>query len=96
VPIVIKGTGPRLVIYCLYGEDAMGADLDPDKLTWNPTAEGWRMTAPTDAGDVTWMTNMLDARAPRIAVHDVNAPVDDQDDSSRASEALKIDWGALG
>ncbi|NEJ79141.1 hypothetical protein GR268_20855 [Rhizobium leguminosarum] len=38
VPIVVKGVGSRLVIYCLYGEDAMEADLEVEKLTWNPTA----------------------------------------------------------
>ena len=49
VPIVVKGVGPRLVIYCLFGEDAMNADMDVAKLTWNPTADNWAMTAPTEA-----------------------------------------------
>jgi hypothetical protein len=38
-PIVIKGTGPRLVIYCLYGEKAMEGAAKPNPLTWNPTGE---------------------------------------------------------
>ena len=96
VPIVVKGAGPRLVIYCVYGEDAMGADLDVDKLTWNPTGKGWSMTAPTGAGDVGWMTKMLQERAPRITVHDVNVPVEEQDAPEPEAQVLEIDWGALG
>lgn len=96
VPIVIKGVGSRLVIYCLFGEDAMDADMDIPKLNWNPTAGNWAMTAPTDAGDITWMNKTLKERAPRITAHDVNAPADKEEESSTSSQALKIDWGALG
>lgn len=97
VPIVVKGVGSRLVIYCLFGEDAMDADMDVERLNWNPTAGNWSMTAPTDAGDIDWMNNTLKDRAPRIKVHDVSAPADDADEEkSSSSQALKIDWGALG
>ena len=37
VPIVVKGNGARLVIYCLYNEAAMEAGEDIDPITWNPT-----------------------------------------------------------
>ncbi|TIO80572.1 MAG: hypothetical protein E5X74_32390 [Mesorhizobium sp.] len=96
VPIVVKGVGSRLVIYCLFGEDAMDADMDIPKLNWNPTAGNWAMTAPTDAVDVAWMNKTLKERAPRIAVHDVNAAPADEEDAAAASQELTIDWGALG
>lgn len=96
VPIMVKGVGSRLVIYCLYGEDAMEADTDVEKLNWNPTAGNWAMTAPTDAGDVAWMSKTLKERAPRIMVHDVRALADEEEETSSSSQALKIDWGALG
>lgn len=96
VPIVVKGVGSRLVIYCLFGEDAMDAGLDVDKLGWNPTAGDWVMTAPTDAVDVPWMNKTLRERASRISVHDVRvAPADEEATNSSAQE-LKIDWGAIG
>lgn len=95
-PIVLKGVGSRLVIYLLFGENAMEADLQVDKLNWNPTAGNWAMTAPCDAEDVDWMNNALKDRAPRIKVHDANSPADTDEDSSSASQGLKIDWGALG
>lgn len=95
-PIVLKGAGSRLVIYLLYGENAMEADLEVGKLSWNPTAGDWSMTAPSDADDVIWMNNALKDRAPRIKVHDVDAAVEHEEESSSGEQALKIDWGALG
>lgn len=96
VPIVVKGVGSRLVIYCLYGEDAMEADLEVDKLTWNPTAGNWAMTALTDADDVKWMNDTLAKRCPRITVHDVNVAVDEEEENSTATaKSLTVNWGAL-
>lgn len=94
-PIVLKGVGSRLVIYLLYGENAMEADLAIDKLGWNPTAGDWSMSAPCNADDVTWMNNALKDRAPRIKVHDVDAASDEDEESAAGLQALKIDWGAL-
>jgi hypothetical protein len=101
VPIMVKGHGPRLVIYCLYNEAAMEAGKDIDSINWNPTGgSAWRMTAPSEADDVIWMNDTLKSRAPRIGVHDVASPpaddVDDDDSTSVSANALKIDWGVLG
>jgi len=96
VPIVVKGSGCRLVIYLLFGEDAMDADLAVDALSWNPTAGNWSMTAPAEASDVDWMNKTLKARAPRVSVHDVSTAPSDQDTESTASATeLAINWGAL-
>lgn len=98
VPIVIKGNGPRLVIYCLYGEDAMEAGKEINRLHWNPTGGDWSMTAPCDRDDVGWMTKTLQSRAPRISVHEVGeAPPSDahQDKASSESSELVIDWKGM-
>ena len=95
VPIVVKGAGPRVVIYLLYNEDAIEAGADIDKLGSNPTAGDWRITAPCDDGDAAWMNKTLKSRAPRISVHPADqAPADDDDAGS--AKALEINWGALG
>jgi hypothetical protein len=94
VPIVIKGAGPRVVIYCLYGEDAMEADLDVDPLIENPTAGDWRATAPCEAEDVAWMNTTLKTRASRISVHDVAEEPEDEDTVKRGA-AFTIDWEAV-
>lgn len=99
VPIVVKGNGPRLVIYCLYNEAAMEIGKDIDQLNWNPTGSNdWQITAPSESADVGWMNNTLKSRAPRITIHDAaSPPADDEDNHATASvnEALKIDWGVL-
>jgi hypothetical protein len=98
-PIVVKGNGPRLVIFCHYNEAAMEADKDIAALNWNPTAgSDWRITAPSEADDVDWMNNTLRSRAPRITVHDVAAQPADEDEraeSAAHAQPLAINWGVL-
>ena len=93
VPIVFEGAGPRVVVYCLYDEDAMEAGLDVDALATNPTAGDWKVTTPCEAKDVGWMNKSLTTRAPRITAHDVDQPPVDKEEPSATS--LEIDWGAL-
>jgi hypothetical protein len=96
-PIVFKGTGSRVVIYCLYNEAAMEAGLAVDPLNTNPTAGDWCATAPCEAVDADWMNKTLKNRAARITVHDVGqAP--EEEESSMATPAIpdfEINWKAL-
>lgn len=93
IPIVFSGSGPRLVIYCLYDKKAMGGSLDIDPLPFNPTAGDWRATAPCEPDDVDWMNSGLKARAPRITVHEADkAPTGG---ATGATKALQVDWEAL-
>jgi len=96
VPIVVKGAGDRLIIYLLYNEDALEADLDVDKLNWNPTAGDWEMTVPVDAAEVAWINKALAERAPRIKAHDMSSPPDGEDDTASKAQVLAIDWSAVG
>jgi len=98
VPIVIKGHGPRLVIYCLYGEDALEAGNELDRLHWSPTGGDWSMTAPCDPEDVDRISKLLRSRAPRISVHDVGEPPPDEASRAESSSGVKelvIDWKGL-
>jgi|SRR5579883_1496624 len=96
VPIVVKGNGPRLVIYLLYNEDAMEAGTDIDSLSWNPTGgPDWSMTAPSEAADIGWMNGTLQSRAPRISIHDVASPPTEEEEPTSSKAALKINWGVL-
>ena len=94
-PIVFKGAGPRVVVYCLYNEEAMEAGLDVDPLTDNPTAGDWRATAPCEREDVAWMNDALETKAPRVSVHDVAEEPDDDDSDTGGSAAITFDWEAL-
>ena len=96
VPIVFKGAGPRVLIYCLYNENAMEAGLDIDSLAANPTSGDWRATAPCEDGDLDWMSKALETRAPRITVHAADQPPEDEQTAAEQEhKAFEIDWGAL-
>jgi hypothetical protein len=97
VPIVIKGNGPRLVIYLLYNEDAMESGTGIDAISWNPTGgQDWSMSAPSETVDVGWMNNTLQSRAPRISIYDVaSPPAEDERESASAEATLHINWGVL-
>lgn len=97
VPIVFKGSGPRIVVYCLYGEDAMDAGLAIDSLSTKPTTGDWRATAPCEREDVEWMNGSLRTRAPRISVHDVGEVPEEEEaaDAARSGAAFDINWGVL-
>ena len=95
VPIIFKGAGPRVVVYCLYDEDAMEAGHDIDPLSTNPTAGDWRATAPCENDDVDWMNRSLKERAPRILVHPADEAPPDGDDTEEVATNFQIDWGTL-
>lgn len=95
VPIVFSGCGPRVLIYCVYNEEAMEHGLKIDALPSNPTEGDWRMTAPCEDEDVAWMNKSLKSRAPRLSVHSAKDAPDAASDEDKAA-AIQIDWGAAG
>jgi hypothetical protein len=97
-PIVVSGCGDRLVIYCVYGEAALEAGTAIDRLTWNPTGEGWKICAPASSRDVKWMNDTLGSRASRISVYDSALGVSEDASGSQkqATGAFEIDWKGLG
>ena len=95
IPIVFKGAGPRVVIYCLYDENAMNAGLDINPLNVNPTAGNWCATIPCENEDVDWMNVSLKQHAPRITAHAADEPPVEVDKVEEAAGDFDIDWRAL-
>jgi hypothetical protein len=98
VPIVVKGCGSRLVIYCRYDQDAMEIGKDVDSLHWNPTAGDWQMTVPCEEEDVAWLTKSLKSRAPRIIVRTPDQQLKEEtagEEAAIATSDFHIDWGVL-
>jgi len=59
-PIVVRGKGPRVRIYCLYDDDAIyGDDVNESELAEYPTEGDWIMSLPADADDVAWVQDAL-------------------------------------
>jgi len=98
-PLVVSGCGARLVIYCVFGEEALDLGTTIDALNWNPTGDGWRLAAPAATRDLAWMNKTLAGRASRICVYDVAVGVPEDSENSAAinatSKGFEIDWKGL-
>ncbi len=70
-PIVIAGSGPRLRIYCLYGEEAItGEGSNEAHLNWDPTAGEWVLWFPAPSEDIAWVRDELAKCDQRIVPYD--------------------------
>ena len=70
-PLIVRGVGPQLRVYCLYGENAIiGEETNEDALTWSPTDGDWRMEVPCLPADLDWVTSALAAISSRFTVVD--------------------------
>ena len=95
IPIVVYGSGPRIRIYCLYGEDAIvGEDANESPLSSNPTAGDWSMSLPCPADDLEWVQNALKNRSKRITAREMNTPVDNEETNTNGKSA-SIDMEAF-
>lgn len=69
-PIVVAGCGPRLRIYCLYGEEAVtGEGSNETNLTWDSTEGEWTMWLPAAAEDIAWVSAELGKCGKRIIAY---------------------------
>ena len=94
-PLTLKGNGPRVVIYCVYGADALTVPT-PDALHQNPTAGDWALYVPCLDEDLAWAGGSLSVRAPRIRLHGLDeAPALRDEPAGKAIAEVTIDWGAL-
>jgi len=86
-PFVVKGTGPRLRVYCLYGEDAVIPDNgNEDPLTWSPLDDdGWTVFVPCPGDELEWVSDALKAHEPAFQAYDAAKPISEDSSSKSAS-----------
>lgn len=78
VPLVVYGAGPRIRIYCLYGESAiLGEDANESNLTTSAVDGEWSMSLPCSPDDLAWVQAALKKLSSRVTARDLNTPVDD-------------------
>ncbi len=85
--LVVYGDGPRVRIYCLYGEEALeGDDASEGALGFTPTSNDWRMSVPCFPDDLQWVSHALARRSSRISARAVGSDLDtnEQTDSADA------------
>lgn len=97
-PIVVYGSGPRVRIYCLYGEDAItGENANETKLVSSPvTREGdWAMSLPCPKSELEWVQKALKNKSTRITARDLNTSVEDETRESTNAKSVTIDREAF-
>lgn len=83
--IVVRGKGPRVRVYCLYGDEAVaGDDANEAALAECPTDGDWVMSLPADAVDVDWMKAALAKKSTRVTVREKSEAFDDGEDRQKA------------
>lgn len=97
-PLVVKGTGPRLRVYCLYGEAAVGGDdKNEATLSWKPTDGDWTAFLPCAEEDHEAISKLVEAASKKFRVYVKEKGLPDEDDSksTAATGGLTVDWGAV-
>lgn len=87
-PAVVRGKGPRVRLYCLYGDDATrGEDANEATFAIVPTEEEWKLSLPCPTDDLTWVQAALKNKSTRITARDLSEPVTDEDEDSQQGNA---------
>lgn len=94
-PIVVYGAGPRVHIYCIYGEDAItGENANEDKLISSPVDGDWKMSLPASESDLKWVQAALKEKSTCITARDLNTKVEEMSEST-SSKATSINREAF-
>ena len=86
-PFVLTGAGPRVRVYCLYGDDAIeGDDANESPIDLDGTDADWTLWLPCDADDLDWVTESL-ASLQRVTPYDAAVGLPDEAASAQATRA---------
>jgi hypothetical protein len=98
-PLVVKSKGPRLRIYCLYGEDSIeGEDINEDALSWQPTADEWHAFLPCSQEEYRETAASLKAKSAKFSAYNIETgiPNDEAGQSEKfAARTATVDWEAF-
>lgn len=87
-PIVVYGSGPRLRIYCVYGDHAIeGDNVSEGALTYVPTEGDWRMSLPCPEEELEWVQRSLRSST-RVSVRDEDEDVGDKKSEDRGAHGV--------
>lgn len=96
---IVKNDGPRLKVYCIYGDDAIdGEDVNEEKLTWQPTQKTWTAFLPCHPDDLPDYQAKLKKVSSKFFVYDLEKGLDDEAAKAEAhqnSAAVSVDWEAF-
>ena len=78
--ITIIGNGPRLRIYCHYGDDAISDESNESSLSFNPFNGEWEVYFPVHEADLNWVTKALKEKNTRFKAYKTGDKIDAEKD----------------
>jgi hypothetical protein len=86
-PFVLWGDGPRVRVYCIYGEDAIeGTNANEAALPDSPAeSQTWAASLPCPADDLSWVQAQLAQLSSRITARDATETIEDSSSEAAAS-----------
>lgn len=78
--ITIIGSGPRVRIYCLYGDDAISDESNESTLSFNPFNSEWEIYFPVNEADLNWVTKALKENNSRFKTYKIGDKIDAEKD----------------
>jgi hypothetical protein len=98
-PLVLKNRGPRLRIYCVYGEDATTSDgVNEDELSWSPTENEWHAFLPCSEEQEEEMAAHIKRKSAKFSIYNIETGVPDDetnDVNESAATTASVDWEAF-
>ncbi|MEK6281728.1 MAG: hypothetical protein AABN95_15340 [Acidobacteriota bacterium] len=97
-PAVVYVSGPRLRLYCLYGEAAISGDNASESvLAFNPTGGDWQMSLPCPEEDIEWVNDALKKASSRVRARAMGEDVEEDGDSDvrKSSTRFELDKEAF-
>jgi len=93
--ITVIGSGPRLKIYCLYGEYAISDEPNETTLSWKPFEDDWEIFFPVHEPDLDWVTKALKEKNSRFKTYKIGNKIDEEqteeNNSGSAHLTINID-----
>lgn len=95
-PIVVFGSGSRVRVYCLYGEDAIvGEDANESQLPATPINGDWSMSLPCPENELEWIQAALKKHSTRISAREMSSPVEDDSGKGANNRVANINLEAF-
>lgn len=101
-PVVVHGNGPRVRVYCVYGDDAIEGDgVNDQPLSFVPTEGDWKLSLPCNEEDLPWVSRSLARVSSRVTARPLGQPPGDvaesngNDPTARANAPSQIDIDAF-
>lgn len=96
-PVVVTGTGPRVRVYCVYGEDAIeGSRINEATLAQPPTqSTEWQVSLPCLRDDLPWVQAALKKLSSRITARDVSEGISTESNLTAPEKVATINREAF-